>query len=98
MVDWNNRARIAESILDTAGMTPMVRLRRVVGDAKPAIVAKIEYFNPSGSVKDRILPFLVSEAERRSDLRPGLSIIQSPTCKSGIATSSVGAAKAYPLA
>ena len=70
MVDWNSRARIAESILDTAGMTPMVRLRRVVGDAKPTIVAKIEYFNPSGSIKDRILPFLVSEAERRGDLRP----------------------------
>ena len=50
MVDWNRRARIAESILDTAGMTPMVRLRRVVGDVKPTIVAKIEYCNPSGSV------------------------------------------------
>ena len=67
MVDWNRRARIAESILDTAGMTPMVRLRRVMGDVKPTIVAKIEYFNPSGSVKDRILPFLVSQAERRGD-------------------------------
>ena len=42
MVDWNRRAHIAESILDTAGMTPMVRMRRVVGDVKPAIVAKIE--------------------------------------------------------
>ena len=71
MVDWNRRAHIAESILDTACMTPMVRLRRVVGDVKPAIVAKIEYFNPSGSVKDRILHFLVSEAERRGDLRRG---------------------------
>src|SRR5579872_3278739 len=55
MVDWKRRAQIAESILDTAGMTPMVRLRRVIGDVKPTIVAKIEYFNPSGSVKDRIL-------------------------------------------
>ncbi len=42
MVDWNRRARIAESILDTAAMTPMVRLRRVVGDVKPTIVAKVE--------------------------------------------------------
>src|SRR5260370_42052704 len=97
MVDWNSRARIAESILDTAGMPPMVRLRRVVGDAKPAIVAKIEYFNPSGSVKDRILPFLVSEAERRGDLRPGMSIIEGTTGNTGIATSCVGTPKGYPV-
>src|SRR5438132_13335180 len=96
MVDWNSRARIAESILDTAGMTPMVRLRRVEGDARPAIVAKIEYFNPSGSVKDRILQFLVSEAERRGDLRPGMSIIEGTTGNTGIATCCVGAAKGYP--
>ncbi len=87
MVDWNRRARIAESILDTAGMTPMVRLRRVVGDVRPTIVAKIEYFNPSGSVKDRILHYLVSEAERRGDLRPGMTIIEGTTGNTGIATS-----------
>ena len=97
MVDWNRRARIAENILDTAGLTPMVRLRRVVGDVKPTIVAKIEYFNPSGSVKDRILPFLVSEAERRGDLRPGMTIIEGTTGNTGIATSCVGAAKGYPV-
>ena len=97
MVDWNRRARIAESILDTAGVTPMVRLRRVVGDVKPTIVAKVEYFNPSGSVKDRILPFLVSEAERRGDLRRGMTIIEGTTGNTGIATSCVGAAKGYPV-
>src|SRR5881392_1741879 len=95
MVDWNRRARIADSILDTAGMTPMVRLRRVVGDVKPTIVAKVEYFNPSGSVKDRILPFLVSEAERRGDLRPGMTIIEGTTGNTGIATACVAAAKGY---
>src|SRR5579884_2873664 len=97
MVDWNRRARIANSILETAGMTPMVRLNRVVGDVKPTIVAKIEYFNPSGSVKDRILHFLVSEAERRGDLRPGMTIIEGTTGNTGIATSCVGAAKGYPV-
>src|SRR5947209_18123881 len=97
MVDWNRRARIAESILDTAGITPMVRLRHVVGDVRPTIVAKVEYFNPSGSVKDRILPFLVSEAERRGDLRPGMTIIEGTTGNTGIATSCVGAAKGYPV-
>src|SRR5207302_6558428 len=97
MVNWNRRARIAESILDTAGMTPMVRLRRVVGDVKPTIVAKIEYFSPSGSVKDRILPFFVSEAERRGDLRPGMTIIEGTTGNTGMATSCVGSAKGYPV-
>src|SRR6266536_531007 len=96
-VDCNRRARIAESILDTAGITPMVRLRRVVGDVRPTIVAKVEYFNPSGSVKDRILSFLVSEAERRGDLRPGMSIIEGTTGNTGIATSCVGAVKGYPV-
>jgi len=97
MVDWNRRAHIAESILDTAGITPMVRLRRVVGDVRPAIAAKVEYFNPSGSVKDRILPFLVSEAERRGELRPGMTIVEGTTGNTGIATSCVGAAKGYPV-
>ncbi|MFL5624219.1 MAG: PLP-dependent cysteine synthase family protein [Ktedonobacteraceae bacterium] len=97
MVNWNRRAHIVDTILDTATMTPMVRLHRVVGDVKPAIVAKIEYFSPSGSVKDRILPFLVSEAERRGDLRPGMSIIEGTTGNTGIATSCVGAAKGYPV-
>ena len=97
MVNWNRRGEIAESILDTAGMTPMVRLRRVIGDIKPMIVAKIEYFNPSGSVKDRILHFLVSEAERRGELSPGMTIIEGTTGNTGIATSCVGAAKGYPV-
>ncbi len=97
MVNWNRRAQIADNILETATMTPMVRLHRVVGNVKPAIVAKIEYFSPSGSVKDRILPFLVSEAERRGDLKPGMTIIEGTTGNTGIATSCVGAAKGYPV-
>src|ERR1700731_448304 len=97
MVDWNWRAHIVDSILDAAGISPMVGLRRVVGDVKPEIVAKIEYFSPSGSVKDRILHFLVSEAERRGDLRPGMPILEGTTGNTGIATSCVGAAKGYPV-
>src|SRR5689334_13282530 len=97
MVDWKRRARMAESILDTAGLTPLVRLKRVVNDAKPIIAAKIEYFNPSGSVKDRILHFLVEQAERRGDLRPGMTIIEGTTGNTGIATSCVGAVKGYPV-
>jgi cysteine synthase A len=96
MVDWSRRARVADSILDTAGLTPLVRLRRVAAGVQPEILAKLEYYGPSGSVKDRILPHIVAEAERRGDLRPGMTIIEGTTGNTGIATSMVAAAKGYP--
>jgi cysteine synthase A len=95
MVDWSKRARVADSILDAAGLTPLVRLRRVTDGVGAQILAKVEYFGPSGSVKDRILPFLVAEAERRGDLRPGMTILEGTTGNTGIATACVAAAKGY---
>ncbi len=97
MVNWKSRASMVDSILDTAGLTPLVRLKRVVGDVKPTVAAKVEYFSPSGSVKDRILHFLVEEAEKRGDLRPGMTIIEGTTGNTGIAASCVGAARGYPV-
>ena len=94
-MDWARRGQPAESILDTAGLTPLVRLRRVVGDIPAAVFGKLEYFGPSGSVKDRILPFVVGEAERRGDLRAGMILIEGTTGNTGIATAMVGAAKGY---
>lgn len=94
-MDWDRRRRPAESIVDTAGLTPLVRLRRVVGDTPAAVWAKLEYFGPSGSVKDRVLPFIVEEAERRGELRPGMILIEGTTGNTGIATAMVGAAKGY---
>lgn len=96
MVDWRARARIAESILDTAGLTPLVRLRRITQGVAARILAKVEYFGPSGSVKDRILPLIVDEAERTGALRRGMTIIEGTTGNTGIATAMVAAAKAYP--
>ncbi|HEV2438794.1 MAG TPA: cysteine synthase A [bacterium] len=90
--DWQRRRRPADSVLETAGLTPLVRLRRVTGGA---VFGKLEYFGPSGSVKDRILPHLVAEAERRGELRPGMMIIEGTTGNTGIATAMVGAAKGY---
>jgi cysteine synthase len=94
-MEWERRRRPAESILDTAGLTPLVRLRRVAEPAAAAIYGKLEYFGPSGSVKDRILPFIVAEAERRGELRPGMILIEGTTGNTGIATAMVGAAKGY---
>jgi len=97
MPDWNSRSRIARSILDVAGLTPMVELNRVRDGIETRIAGKLEFFNPSQSVKDRILPFMVAEAERRGDLKPGMSIIEASTGSTGIATAMVGAAKGYPV-
>ena len=96
-MDWERRRRPADSILDTIGMTPLVRLRRVVGDLSATVFGKLEYFNPTGSVKDRILPFIVEEAERRGELRPGMVIVEGTSGNTGIATAMVGAAKGYQV-
>jgi cysteine synthase A len=96
MVEWAQRGRVADSILEAVGLTPMVRLHRVVEGAATEILVKLEYFGPSGSVKDRILPRLVAEAERRGDLRPGMTIIEGTTGNTGIATALVAAARGYP--
>lgn len=110
-MDWERRRRPVDSVLDTAGLTPLVRLRRVTSpvsaggpataglaghdEITAAVYGKLEFFGPSGSVKDRILPFIVAEAERRGELRPGMIIIEGTTGNTGIATAMVGAAKGY---
>jgi cysteine synthase A len=96
-VDWSARKQPAGSVLDTAGFTPVVRLRRVTSDVHAEIYVKLEYYGPSGSVKDRILPFLVAGAEKRGDLRPGMTIIEGTTGNTGIATAMTGAARGYPV-
>ncbi len=96
MVDWARRGHVADSILETGGLTPLVRLHRVAADVGPEILVKLEYFSPSGSVKDRILPSIVDEAERSGVLRPGMTIIEGTTGNTGIATALVAAARGYP--
>jgi cysteine synthase A len=95
MVEWDRRARVADSILDTAGLTPLVRLRRVASEVAAEVLVKLEYYGPSGSVKDRILPYIVAEAERRGALRPGMTLIEGTTGNTGIATAMVAAARGY---
>ena len=59
------------NILEAIGKTPLVRLNRIVGGAKGLILAKVEYLNPGGSVKDRIGLSIIEEAEREGRLKPG---------------------------
>ncbi len=97
VVDWSARKIPAQSVLATAGFTPVVRLSRTASDVDAEIYVKLEYYGPSGSVKDRILPFLVAGAEERGDLRPGMTIIEGTTGNTGIATAMTGAARGYPV-
>jgi cysteine synthase A len=86
---------VADNVLNTAGLTPLVRLRRVMQGSGAEILAKLEFFGPSGSVKDRILPYMVARAEQRGDLRPGMVIIEATTGNTGIAAAMTAAAKGY---
>ena len=63
----------AEHVIDLVGNTPLVRLNAVARDVSPLVLAKVEYLNPGGSVKDRIALRMVEAAERSGQLRPGLA-------------------------
>jgi cysteine synthase A len=85
---------IYESILDTIGDTPVVKLHRVVPD-NVTIYAKIEAFNPAGSVKDRLAFAIIDDAERRGAIKPGQTIVEATSGNTGIALAMVAAAKGY---
>jgi len=95
MLNWDRNRKSAKSILDVIGCTPMVRLNRVAGDVKPRIYVKLEYFSPSGSLKDRIYLNMIEKAERRGDLKPGMTILECSTGNAGIACSFVAAVNGY---
>lgn len=97
MVDWDRRKRMADNIFEAVGLTPLVKLNKVTKGVKPVIAGKLEYYNPSGSLKDRILYRMVEAAEKRGELRPGMTIIEGTTGNTGIATAMVGAAKGYKV-
>jgi len=76
------RGRIYDDITQTIGATPLVRLRRVVGDVHRAIVvAKLESFNPLWSVKDRIGVSMITAAERDGKIKPGATVIEPTSGK-----------------
>ena len=88
-------AKIADSIVVLIGNTPLVRLRHLPEAGSAEILAKLEYFNPGGSVKDRIGAAMIEDAERRGVLKPGMTIVEPTSGNTGIALAMVAAAKGY---
>jgi cysteine synthase A len=91
------RGRIYDDITQTIGNTPLIRLRRVVGDAKATVVAKLENFNPLWSVKDRIGVAMIDAAERDGKITKDTVIIEPTSGNTGIALAFTCAARGYKL-
>src|SRR5271168_3440973 len=91
------RGRIFDDITQTIGNTPLVRLRRVVGDAKATVVAKLEDFNPLWSVKDRIGVAMIEAGERDGKIAKDTTIIEPTSGNTGIGLAFACASKGYKL-
>jgi len=87
--------RYAESVVDLMGNTPLVRLSSVVGRAAPLVLAKVEYLNPGGSVKDRIAVRMIEAAEADGRLRPGGTIVEPTSGNTGVGLALVAQRKGY---
>ncbi|MCI1954986.1 MAG: cysteine synthase A [Oscillospiraceae bacterium] len=88
---------ISKSILDLIGKTPLMELTNYekLHELKATVVGKLEYFNPAGSVKDRIGKYMIEDAEQRGVLKPGAVIIEPTSGNTGIGLAAVAAAKGY---
>ncbi len=87
--------RYADHVVDLVGDTPLVKLNAVTAGLTPLVLAKVEYFNPGGSVKDRIALRMVEAAERSGVLRPGGTIVEPTSGNTGVALALVAQRRGY---
>jgi hypothetical protein len=92
----SGQGRVYESILDTMGNTPVVKVNRLA-PAHVSMFVKAEYFNPGGSVKDRLAINIIEQAEQDGRLKPGQTVVEATSGNTGIGLAMVCAAKGYPL-
>ncbi|MGB8402712.1 MAG: cysteine synthase A [Mycobacterium sp.] len=88
---------IYNDVTELVGRTPLVRLNRLTADLGAQVVAKLEFYNPANSVKDRIGVAIVDAAERSGALKPGGTIVEATSGNTGIALALVGAARGYKV-
>ena len=89
--------QVADSLLQLIGNTPLVQLRNIPSPESAAVWAKLESFNPSGSVKDRICLSMIEAAEQSGELSPGMTIVEPTSGNTGIGLALVAAVKGYQL-
>src|SRR5262247_4157339 len=89
------RAKILDSILDTTGATPMVRLARIGRDLPCELLGKCEFMNPGGSVKDRIGVRMLADAEKSGRIKPGDTLIEPTSGNTGIGLAMAAAVRGY---
>ncbi|MEZ7904852.1 MAG: pyridoxal-phosphate dependent enzyme, partial [Aquiluna sp.] len=87
--------RIYNNITEVFGNTPLVTLNKVTDGAKATVLAKLEFYNPSSSVKDRLGIAMVDAAEKSGALKPGGTLIEATSGNTGISLAMVGAARGY---
>ena len=87
--------RVHDSLVELMGDTPLVRLRKVTGGVSPDVLAKVEYLNPGGSVKDRIAVRMIDAAEASGDLRPGGTIVEPTSGNTGVGLAIVAQERGY---
>ena len=88
---------IYDDVTQLVGNTPLVRLNRITDGAAATVVAKLEFYNPASSVKDRIGVAIIDAAERSGQLKPGGTIVEATSGNTGIALAFVGAARGYKV-
>lgn len=88
-------AKVYDNILDTIGNTPLVKLNRITEGLGATVLAKLEFYNPANSVKDRIGKAIVDAAEASGELKPGGTIVEATSGNTGIALALAGAARGY---
>jgi len=86
--------KLINNVLEMIGNTPLVNLRKM---SNANIFAKAEFLNPSGSIKDRVALFIIEEAERKGNLKKGMTIVEATSGNTGIAVAMVGLVKGYPV-
>ncbi|HBW35073.1 cysteine synthase A [Desulfosporosinus sp. BICA1-9] len=89
--------RVVNAITDLIGQTPLIRLQRMVKPGMASVYIKVEFFNPGGSVKDRIAWGMIQDAEQSGALRPGGTIIEPTSGNTGIGLAMIAAARGYRL-